>query len=124
MRRPISLRRWPAGMSPVFLFLCLLSPAAHGQTDPKQAMCQAAWDRCMASGGGKNWKPIYDRCLKARTTCLGGRAYVPDVPQYTASSSVPLTQAAESDAANADPTTGATLCENGEARGARNSCVL
>ena len=29
-------------------------------------------ERCMSSVEGKNWKPVYDRCVKARTSCLGG----------------------------------------------------
>src|SRR5690348_14543542 len=64
---------------------CFLSLAANGQPDPKQAVCQTAWERCLGTGGGKNWKPIYDRCLKARTACLGGRSYQPDVPQTISS---------------------------------------
>src|SRR3569832_282459 len=109
--------------------LCLLSVAAMAQTDlqladPKQAVCQASWERCLGSGGGKNWKPIYDRCLKARTTCLGGRAFVPDVPQNFSSAATLATGDAGSDQANADPATAAILCENGEARGARTGCVL
>ncbi|HEX4635081.1 MAG TPA: hypothetical protein VH189_02795 [Rhizomicrobium sp.] len=98
--------------------------AASAQSDPQQAICQASWERCLGSGGGKNWKPIYDRCLKARTTCLGGRAYAPEVPQNPSFSSVLQTQASGSDQANADPTTGAALCERGETRGVRNGCVL
>jgi len=114
MRRPL-----------LILFFCMLSAASHGQSeDPKQAICQASWERCLGSGGGKNWKPIYDRCLKARTACLGGRAYVPDVPQNISSAAMLATGDAANDPANADPTTGAVLCENGEARGTRYSCVL
>jgi hypothetical protein len=115
MRRPVILA----------LPLCLLSLAAAGQgdqSDPKQAVCQASWERCLGTGGGKNWKPIYDRCLKARTTCLGGRAYLPEVPQ---TSSVVLPgQGSGSDQGNADPATAAANCENGEARGARSTCIL
>jgi hypothetical protein len=112
MRRPIILA----------LPLCLLSLAAMGQSDPKQAVCQASWERCLGTGGGKNWKPIYDRCLKARSVCLGGRAYLPDVPQ--SSSSILPSQDSGSDQANADPATAGALCENGEARGTRSVCVL
>ena len=113
----------------LILLLCLPSPALRAQTgDPQQALCQAKWERCLGSGGGKNWKPIYDRCLKARTACLGGRAYLPDVPQNFSSASTSalslVTGDAGSDPANADSTSAAVLCENGEARGARNNCVL
>jgi hypothetical protein len=95
-----------------------------GQTDnlvdPKQAVCQASWERCLGTGGGKNWKPIYDRCLKARTTCLGGRTYLPEAPQTSSS----ILQDGGSGQANADPATQAANCENGETRGARSACVL
>jgi len=126
------LRRSPLRLRPVLvLFFCFLSPVVRGQSslaqsDPKQAICQASWERCLGSGGGKNWKPIYDRCLKARTACLSGRSYVPDVPASFSSSSVlpqPMEEAGV-DQANADAATGATLCENGGARGTRSSCVL
>ena len=86
MRPPISLPLQSVRLAAVLaLPFCFLSLAASGQTDasqtdPKQAICQASWERCLGTGGGKNWKPIYDRCLKSRTACLGGRAYVPDVP--------------------------------------------
>jgi len=133
MRRPISMHLWPARIWPatvLALSLCLLSTTAGaqidaGQSDPKQSVCQVSWERCLGTGGGKNWKPIYDRCLKARTACLGGRVYVPEVPANFSSSS--LLQQAEgsgSDEANADRATSAALCENGEQRGPRNSCVL
>lgn len=102
--------------------LCLLSLAASGQADPKQAVCQASWERCLGTGGGKNWKPIYDRCLKARTTCLGGRAYLPEAPQI--SSSILPGEGSGSDQANADPATAMANCENGQPRGARSTCVL
>jgi len=109
----------------LILFFCLPSASSRGQgEDPKQALCQASWERCLGSGGGKNWKPIYDRCLKARTSCLGGRDFVPDVPQNFSSASTLATGDTGSDDANADPATGAILCENGEARGTRSSCVL
>ena len=107
------------------LMLCLASLGAMAQSDPadpRQAVCQASWERCLGSGGGKNWKPIYDRCLKARSVCLGGRSYQPQVPQY--SSSLPSANGAGVDQANADPATAAALCENGQARGTRNACVL
>jgi hypothetical protein len=107
--------------------LCLLGFAAMGQddagsSDPRQAVCQATWERCLGTGGGKNWKPIYDRCLKARTACLGGRAYLPDLPQT--SSSILQGQGSGDDRANADPATEAANCENGQTRGARSLCVL
>ncbi|HWU56648.1 MAG TPA: hypothetical protein VN175_14155 [Rhizomicrobium sp.] len=107
--------------------LCLLSFAASGQSDPKQidpkqAVCQASWERCLETGGGKNWKPIYDRCLKARTACLGGRAYLPEAQQNF--SSVPPSEGSGSDQANADPATTAANCENGQTRGTRSACVL
>jgi len=102
--------------------LCLLSLAAIAQPDSKQAVCQASWERCLGSGGGKNWKPIYDRCLKARTSCLGGRAYQPEAPQNF--SPVPPSEDAGSDQANADPATAAATCENGQTRGTRSACVL
>src|SRR5438477_3292018 len=118
MRRPL-----------LILFFCMLSAASRGQSeDPKQAICQASWERCLGTGGGKNWKPIYDRCLKARTACLGGRSYQPDVPQ-TASSVLPNGSAgggSPSDSvanANADPATLSARCENNEVRGARAGCV-
>jgi hypothetical protein len=108
--------------------LCLSSLTANGQADladPKQAVCQASWERCLGTGGGKNWKPIYDRCLKVRTACLGGLSYSPQVPQSLSTGTVlQQTAGSGSDQANADPATGTVLCENGEARGARNSCVL
>src|SRR5438477_2362758 len=112
MRRPL-----------LILFFCMLSAASRGQSeDPKQAICQASWERCLGLGGGKNWKPIYDRCLKARSACLGGHAYLPDVPQNT--SSLPQAAESDSDQANADPATPGARCANGEARGARNACML
>ena len=106
--------------------LCVLNLNAAAQnppqSDPRQAVCQASWERCLGSGGGKNWKPIYDRCLKVRAACLGGRAYRPDMPR-TSGSAIAL-QSAVGDQANADPATPGALCEKGEARGARSACVL
>ena len=121
------MRRWTEYLWHAVLLalpLCLPSLAATGQTnpDPKQAVCQASWERCLGTGGGKNWKPIYDRCLKARTSCLGGRAYLPEAPQY--SSAILPSEGPASDQANADPATAAAICENGQARGARSACVL
>src|SRR5262245_41204485 len=100
----------------IFAFpLCLLSLAAFGQTDtdPKQAVCQASWERCLGTGGGKNWKPIYDRCLKARTTCLGGRAYLPEVSQTTSFILPSGGSGSGNDQVNADPATAAANCDNG-----------
>ena len=102
--------------------LCLLGLAATAQPDSKQAVCQASWERCLGTGGGKNWKPIYDRCLKARTTCLGGRAYLPEASPNA--SSVLPSQGSGSDQTNADPATAAATCQNGETRGTRSACVL
>lgn len=109
----------------LILLFCLASAASWAQAgDSKQAICQASWERCLGGGGGKNWKPIYDRCLKARTACLGGRAYLPDVPQNFSTSATLATGESGNDQANADPATPAVLCENGEARGTRDNCVL
>jgi len=114
----------------IFLWLvlpaCLLGPGAVAQSDPRQAVCQASWERCLGSGGdGKNWKPIYDRCMKARVACLGGRAYLPTVPQNFSSGAI-LEQGAgaSADPANADPATQDAQCQNGGRRGARSNCVL
>lgn len=117
MRQPVIL-----ALPLCLLSLCLLSLAAIAQPDSKQAVCQAAWERCLGTGGGKNWKPIYDRCLKARTACLGGRAYQPEAPQNF--SSAPPSEGSGSDVANADPTTAAATCEDGQTRGTRSACVL
>jgi hypothetical protein len=109
----------------LLLLSCLSSVPAAAQTDdPKQAICQASWERCLGSGGGKNWKPIYDRCMKARTTCLGGRAYLPQVSPVSSAVAPQPVEGNGADPANADPETGAALCERGEPRGTRNSCVL
>jgi hypothetical protein len=109
----------------MLLLLCLSSQKVAAQADdPKQAICQASWERCLGSGGGKNWKPIYDRCLKARTACLGGRAYLPQVSPVSSAVVPQQMEGSGSDSANADPATGAALCERGEPRGTRNSCVL
>jgi len=116
MTRRMLVHLWPAAI------LCFLSPAADAQPDPRQATCQAGWERCLGTGGGKNWKPIYDRCMKARSACLGGRAYLPDVPQNI--SSLPQMRESGSDPANADPATSNARCADGAARGARNVCML
>jgi len=109
-----------------FLALCFLSLAAAGQgTDSRQAICQASWENCLARAEGKNWKPLYDRCLKARTACLGGRAYTPELRSSLAARSI-LEPAGGSggDEANADPATRAAACENGQLRGERASSSL
>src|ERR1700686_4338523 len=96
--------------------MCFLSLAAAGQnyheSDPRQAVCEASWQNCLATAEGKNWKPAYDRCLKARSACLGGRAYTPELPASHAST-IELGAGSGSDEANADPVTRAARCENG-----------
>jgi len=96
--------------------------ATHAQ-DNRQNVCQASWERCMASAEGKNWKPVYDRCVKARSTCLGGQAYTPAIVPSTASIAM-QGEGSGSDLANADPATRAALCEKGQARGNNSSCTL
>jgi hypothetical protein len=113
----------------VSLPFCLLSLAAAGQgVDPKQALCQASWDRCLTTvEGGKNWKPLYDRCLKSRSICLAGRAYVPALPAGFPSTSIAVLgqeSGSGSDPANADLSTRAALCEKGQTRGDKSSCTL
>lgn len=126
MTWPHAMHLWPVAIS--IILSCCLNLDANGQPDPKQAICEAAWERCLGTGGGKNWKPIYDRCLKARATCLGGRAYLPDVPAQSVSSlpqqSFPQIDGSGSDQANADPATQNARCAEGTVRGARNVCVL
>ncbi|HYS45301.1 MAG TPA: hypothetical protein VEM35_02615 [Rhizomicrobium sp.] len=75
---------------------------------------------------GKNWKPVYDRCLKARSACLGGRAFTPEIPPASSSASITIQQGFGSadDQANADPATRAARCENGQPRGENSSCTL
>lgn len=75
----------------------------------------------MASAEGKNWKPVYDRCVKARSTCLGGQAYTPAIVPSIASLAL---QGEGSGPANADPATRAARCENGQMRGNSSSCTL
>lgn len=113
----------------VSLPFCFLSLTASGQrADPKQSLCQASWDRCLTTAeGGKNWKPLYDRCLKARSICLEGRAYAPTLPASFPSTSIVLQgqdSGSGSDPANADPATRAALCENRQTRGDKSSCLL
>ena len=91
--------------------------------DSRQAVCQESWERCMATVQGKNWKPVYDRCVKARTTCLGGQAYTPAfVPSTT---SIAMQEGGSGgDPANADPATREARCDNGQMRGENRSCTL
>ena len=96
--------------------------AAHAQ-DNRQSVCQASWERCMASVEGKNWKPVYDRCVKARSTCLGGQAYTPAIVPSTASI-VMQGEGSGGDPANADPATRAARCDNGQMRDDNSSCAL
>jgi hypothetical protein len=116
------MRRLFAGL----LLLCLAGLAAAAQTDPKQAICQANWERCLGNVEGKNWKPVYDRCLKARSTCLGGRAFTPEASPNPAGGFLPEQSGGGSggDRANADPSTRTARCDNGEPRGERSNCVL
>jgi hypothetical protein len=111
----------------IALALCLSSLVAAGQiyheSDPRQAVCQASWQNCLATAEGKNWKPAYDRCLKARSVCLGGRAYTPEIPT-TYSSTIAQGAGSGSDEANADPATRAARCENGQVRAENSSCTL
>jgi hypothetical protein len=109
--------------------LCFSVLAAAAQGDPRQTVCQMSWQNCLATAEGKNWKPVYDRCLKARSACLGGRAFTPEIPvasPSTAVRSIAVQQGEGSgdDQANADPATRAAVCENGKPRGDTNSCVL
>ena len=104
--------------------LCLLSLAAAGQdSDARQARCQSSMDMCLSKAEGKNWKPVYDRCVKARAICLGGMPYVPAAPAGI-STVLPQVDGAGSDGANADPATRLAVCENGQPRGTRDNCRL
>lgn len=91
--------------------------------DSRQSVCQASWEVCMTSVEGKNWKPVYDRCVKARTTCLGGEAYAPAIIPVTGSIAV-QSEGLGGDPANADPASRAALCDKGQARGENRSCTL
>jgi hypothetical protein len=106
----------------------VLTPAAKAQQS-RQAICQQSWEVCMTSVEGKNWKPVYDRCVKARSACLGGQAYTPAIIPSTASIAVLQGEGSGGDAANADPATRAALCDKGQmlgnqARGDNASCTL
>ena len=93
--------------------LCLLSMTASGQGASRQAICQSSFEACLSHAEGKNWKPVYDRCVKTRTACLGGMAYTPAMPA-TISSVLPVDSGSGSDPANADPATRAAQCEPGQ----------
>ena len=103
-----------------FVFIAL---TAHAQ-ESRQDVCQASWERCMATAPGKNWKPVYDRCVKARTTCLGGEAYSPTYTPTNASIAVQSGGSEGNDPANADPATREARCGDGQMRGENRSCTL
>ena len=117
-------RRKPWLFAGLLLGICA---GAAAQTDSKtdSRRCQANWERCLGNVEGKNWKPVYDRCLKTRTTCLGGRAFTPETSPNPVGRFI-LEQGGGSggDQANADPATRTALCDNNLPRGDRNSCVL
>ena len=104
-------------------FLALYFTLAAQAQDSRQSVCQASWERCMASAEGKNWKPVYDRCIKARSLCLGGQAYTPAMVPSTASIAL-QGEGSGGDPANADPATRAVRCGNGQMRGGNSSCTL
>lgn len=117
------------GLRPVILAISVLaypvlSAAAPAQQDSRQAVCQASWESCLGFAEGKNWKPVYDRCLKARTACLRGQAFRPQVMPVS-SAPFPLQQdmGAGSDLGNADPLTHEARCQDGM-RGERGGCTL
>jgi hypothetical protein len=101
----------------------LLNMAASAQGASRQAICQSSFEACLSHAQGKNWKPVYDRCVKTRSVCLGGMAYTPPMAAAI-STSLSLNSASASDPANADPATSAAACENGQPRGTRDSCKL
>jgi len=78
----------------------------------------------MANAEGKNWKPVYDRCVKTRTTCLGGQTYTPAITEPLTRLTILQQDGSGTDAANADPATRQALCDNGQARGDNRSCTL
>jgi len=103
--------------------LLLVGAGAAAQPDSKR--CQANWERCLGNVEGKNWKPVYDRCLKARSSCLGGRAFTPEVsPNPVGGFILQQSATAAADQANADPATRLARCENNQPRGDRGNCVL
>src|SRR5258708_6040688 len=119
-------RRKPWLFAGLLLLICASAAAQPDRrTDPRQAICQANWERCLGNVEGKNWKPVYDRCLKARTACLGGRAFTREGSPNPIGGFI-LQQGGGSggDAANADPATRTAACENGQPRGDRDNCIL
>jgi hypothetical protein len=125
---PMPLQAFAMALPLCFLTLCFLNVAAAGQ-ESRQAICQSSMDMCLSKAEGKNWKPVYDRCVKARTICLGGQAYVPVAPATPASylprgSGLVQDFGSGRDPANADPDTRAAACENGQPRGTHESCKL
>jgi hypothetical protein len=107
--------------------LLLVGASAAAQmdfkTDSRQAICQANWERCLGNVEGKNWKPVYDRCVKTRTSCLGGRAFMPEASPNPVGGFI-LEQNAGGNQANTDPATRNAACENNQPRGDRSNCVL
>src|ERR1700709_1880714 len=103
--------------------MIFLTGSADAQQS-RQAICQQSWEVCMTSVEGKNWKPVYDRCVKARSACLGGQAYTPAFVASTASIAVMQGEGSGSDAANADPESRTALCDKGQIRGDTSSCTL
>jgi len=124
MGRHVGMQR----MLAVTLPLCFFGLTASAETDSRQAICQAAWESCLGFAEGKNWRPVYDRCLKQRTACLGGRAYTPEIAPVSASSIpiVPVQQGfgSGSDTANGDATTSKARCQDRQPRGERSNCTL
>lgn len=117
-------RRKPWLFAGLLLGICA---GAAAQTDSKtdSRRCQANWERCLGNVEGKNWKPVYDRCLKARSSCLGGRAFTPEAsPNPVGGFILQQSATAAADQANADPATRNAVCENNQPRGDRSNCVL
>src|SRR5258707_10418177 len=106
----------------ILLSMALLNIAASAQGASRQAICQSSFEACLSHAQGKNWKPVYDRCVKTRSACLGGMAYTPPIAPI--SSALAMDSGSGSDPANADPATRAAQCENGQLRGDRDSCKL
>ena len=108
------------------LILCapviFLISSAEAQSS-RQTVCQSAWELCMTQVEGKNWKPVYDRCVKARSVCLEGQAYMPALTPSTVSLAV-QDGGSGSDAANADQESRNARCEKGQMRGDNSSCTL
>ena len=117
-------KRQPWLFAGLLLGICAGAAAqTNSKTDSRQAICQANWERCLGNVEGKNWKPVYDRCLKARSSCLGGRAFTPEASPNPVGGFI-LEQNAGGDQANADPATRNAACENNQPRGDRSNCVL